>query len=157
MYFWVFILPHVPFANMEEAGFITFTAVSHQGGIKTIWLHFYGAVMSSIFITLYQNSRMLWWLYKLNTLSVVFHHKNFVAAERQQLDKWCWNLSQGSAFHIFKCTLWLPCLSDTFCLLSFDRVSADLAYLTTGNNITVSWAIDADGLLSASFLSVLQT
>ena len=36
--------------KMEEAGFMTYTAASHQGAIEMIWLHFYGAVTSSIFI-----------------------------------------------------------------------------------------------------------
>ena len=40
----------VPFANMEGAGFVIYTAARHQGAIEMIWLHFWGAVMSSIFI-----------------------------------------------------------------------------------------------------------
>ena len=36
--------------DLEEAGFMTCTAASQQMAIKMIWLHFYGAVMSSIFI-----------------------------------------------------------------------------------------------------------
>lgn len=43
-------------------------------------------------------------------------------------------------------------LSDMFCLLSFDQVSADFAYLSIGNKIIVLWAIDADGLSSTFFL-----
>ena len=43
-------LYHVPTANMEEAGFITYTAASHQVVINVLWLHFWGAVVSAIFI-----------------------------------------------------------------------------------------------------------
>ena len=39
--------------NMEEVGSMSCTAASQQGGVKTIGLHFYGAVMSSIFIYCY--------------------------------------------------------------------------------------------------------
>ena len=43
-------LVHIPFTNMNEAGFMTDIAVSHQVAIETLWSHFWGAVMSSIFI-----------------------------------------------------------------------------------------------------------
>lgn len=36
---------------MEEAGFMTYTAARHQGAIETFWLHFWGAVASSMFST----------------------------------------------------------------------------------------------------------
>ena len=35
---------------MEEEGFMTYPAASHQGEMQTLWLHFRGAVMSSILI-----------------------------------------------------------------------------------------------------------
>ena len=47
--FWVFSLAHVPSANMEGKGIMTYTSASHQGSIKMFWLHFWGAVMSSIY------------------------------------------------------------------------------------------------------------
>ena len=31
---------NVPSANMEEAGFMTWTAANHQGAIKMVWLQF---------------------------------------------------------------------------------------------------------------------
>ena len=34
----------------KEASFMTYTAASHQGPIETLRLHFWGAVMWSIFI-----------------------------------------------------------------------------------------------------------
>ena len=34
----------VPSTNMEEAGFMTYTAASHQVAIEMLWLHYYGAV-----------------------------------------------------------------------------------------------------------------
>lgn len=40
----------VPSINMEEAGFMTYTAASHQRAIKMCWLYFLGAFMSSSFI-----------------------------------------------------------------------------------------------------------
>ena len=43
-------LAHVLSANMERVGFMTCTTASHQGSIEMFWLHFWGAVMSSIFI-----------------------------------------------------------------------------------------------------------
>ncbi len=49
-WFWFLSLAHVPSANMEGAEFMSYTGASHQGAIKMIWLHFWGAVMSSIFI-----------------------------------------------------------------------------------------------------------
>ena len=36
--------------DMEDAGFMTNAAASHQGVTDMIWLHFGGAVMFSIFI-----------------------------------------------------------------------------------------------------------
>ena len=50
VYFNFFSLAHVPSTNMEGAGLMTYTAASHQGVIKMFWLHFWGAVMTSIFI-----------------------------------------------------------------------------------------------------------
>ena len=46
---WLFSLVHVPYTNMEEAGFITYTVASHQVAIETLWLHFSGTVMLYIF------------------------------------------------------------------------------------------------------------
>ena len=40
-----FILVHVPSANMEDTGFMAYTATNHQGAIRTPWLHFWGAVI----------------------------------------------------------------------------------------------------------------
>ena len=37
----------VPSANVEEAGFMDYTAVSRQVALKTLWLHFRGEVMPS--------------------------------------------------------------------------------------------------------------
>ncbi len=53
VYLLTYLLTHffsLAHANMEVAGFMTYTAASHQGAIKMFWLHFWGAVMSSIFI-----------------------------------------------------------------------------------------------------------
>ena len=36
-------LVHIPSANREDAGFITYSAGSHQGVIKTLWLHVFGS------------------------------------------------------------------------------------------------------------------
>ena len=41
---------HVPLIDMEEEGLVTYTAASQQEAIKRVWLHFWGAVMSSTFI-----------------------------------------------------------------------------------------------------------
>lgn len=49
---WLIICIYIyiyPSANMERAGFMT-TAPGHQGVIKRLWLHFWGPLMSSIFI-----------------------------------------------------------------------------------------------------------
>ena len=35
---------HVPLANMEGAGFMTYSTTSHQWTIKMFWVHFWGAV-----------------------------------------------------------------------------------------------------------------
>ena len=35
---------------MEEVGSMNYTAASHQGATKIVWLHFWGTVISSIFI-----------------------------------------------------------------------------------------------------------
>ena len=43
-------LVHVPSSNMDEAWFMTYTAASHQGAIKMIWVPFCRAFMASIFI-----------------------------------------------------------------------------------------------------------
>ncbi|XP_069370055.1 uncharacterized protein gramd2b [Paralichthys olivaceus] len=43
-------LARIPSANMEEAGFMIYTAASHQVANKLLWLHYWEAVMSSIFI-----------------------------------------------------------------------------------------------------------
>ncbi len=45
---WLYILAHVPSADMEGAGFMTYTGTSHQGAIQMLRLHFWGAVMLSI-------------------------------------------------------------------------------------------------------------
>ncbi len=37
-------------ANMQGVGFMNYTVASQQGAIEMFWLHFWGAVMSSIFI-----------------------------------------------------------------------------------------------------------
>ena len=42
---WLFVQS----TNMKELGFMTDTAASHQVAIKMLWLHFWGASMSSIF------------------------------------------------------------------------------------------------------------
>ena len=39
MYVVFFSLAHVPSANMEGAGLMTYTAASHQGANKMFWLH----------------------------------------------------------------------------------------------------------------------
>ena len=44
----LFRLLHVPSINMEEVGFKTYTAASHQAASETLWLHFCRAVISSI-------------------------------------------------------------------------------------------------------------
>ena len=44
-FIWLFSLVHVPSANMEDAGFVT-----QQGAMEMLWLYFWGAVTSSIFI-----------------------------------------------------------------------------------------------------------
>ena len=41
---------HVPSTNMQEAGFMIYTTANHQGAIKALWLHFWEAVTSSIFM-----------------------------------------------------------------------------------------------------------
>ena len=46
--FWLFRLVHLPSANVEEAGFITYTAASQQRAIQMIWLHCWGSVSWSI-------------------------------------------------------------------------------------------------------------
>ena len=46
----LFSFVHVQSSNMEEVGFITQTAASHKVVIKTLWLHFLGAFISSIFL-----------------------------------------------------------------------------------------------------------
>ncbi len=45
-----FSLAHVPSASMGRAGVMTYTAADCQGAIKMFWLHFWGAVMFSIFL-----------------------------------------------------------------------------------------------------------
>ena len=45
-----FLFVHVPSTNMEGAGLMTSTAVSRQRAMEIFWLHFWGAVMTSIFI-----------------------------------------------------------------------------------------------------------
>ena len=44
-------LSHVPSANMEGVGLMTYTAASQMGAIKTFWLHFWGAFTMSIVFT----------------------------------------------------------------------------------------------------------
>lgn len=39
-----------PSANMEGEAFMSHTAASHQGAIDTFWLHFCGALLSSIIL-----------------------------------------------------------------------------------------------------------
>ena len=46
---WLFVLVHRPSTNMEEVEFMTYTAASQQGAIKTLWLNFKGAVIADIF------------------------------------------------------------------------------------------------------------
>ena len=46
-------LPHVPSTNMEEAGFMAYTAASQQGAIEMFWLHYGGAHRLSTFYTVY--------------------------------------------------------------------------------------------------------
>lgn len=41
---------HVPFANVNGAGFMICTEAGHQGAITMSWPHFLGALMSPIFI-----------------------------------------------------------------------------------------------------------
>lgn len=38
-------------AHMAAAGFMTYTAAGHQGAVEIFWLHFRGAVRSSMFST----------------------------------------------------------------------------------------------------------
>ena len=46
VYFGFFSLAHVSSSNMEEAGFMTNTAASHQVAITMLWLRFRGAFMT---------------------------------------------------------------------------------------------------------------
>ena len=58
---WLFSLVLVPNINTEEAGVMTYTVAGHQRAIKAHWLHFWKAVMSSIFIlSLYESHKHLW-------------------------------------------------------------------------------------------------
>lgn len=41
----------VPFTNMEESGFMTYTAARHLGATETVLLHLGRAVRSSMFST----------------------------------------------------------------------------------------------------------
>ena len=50
MYFDFLVLAHVRFTNKEEAGSMTYTAARQQGAMKRLWLHFWVAVMSSVFV-----------------------------------------------------------------------------------------------------------
>ena len=56
---WGLSRSNVPSTNMEEAGFMTFTSASHQGAIKMMWLHYWAAVMLSIFL-------FTLWLWQIN-------------------------------------------------------------------------------------------
>ena len=38
-------LAHALYANMEEAGYVSFIAATHKGAIKMFWLHLWGAVI----------------------------------------------------------------------------------------------------------------
>ena len=44
---------------MEEAGFMSHMATNHQGAIKTLWLHFWGAVKAHIFIHIVKPDQQL--------------------------------------------------------------------------------------------------
>ena len=44
---WFFSPFYVPSTNMEDTGFMTYTAASQQGAINTFWLHFLGEVLLS--------------------------------------------------------------------------------------------------------------
>ena len=44
------VKPKHLFSSVEEAGFMTYAAASHQGAIEMFWLIFGGAVTLSIFI-----------------------------------------------------------------------------------------------------------
>ena len=47
----LFCLGHVPSVNMEEAGFMTYNAASHQGAIETLWLQLYEtSSVSTVFL-----------------------------------------------------------------------------------------------------------
>lgn len=41
-------LTHIPSAYMEGTGLLNLTAVSYQEAFRMFWLHFWGAVMTSI-------------------------------------------------------------------------------------------------------------
>ena len=58
MYFDFSILAYVPSTNMEEAGFLTFTATSHQRAVKRC-CHSSGAVLSSTLYTDYGGYRAI--------------------------------------------------------------------------------------------------
>ena len=45
-----FVLVHVPSTNIDEEGFMGYTAASHQEVINAVWLHFWSLTMLSIFI-----------------------------------------------------------------------------------------------------------
>ena len=69
---WLFSLVLVANYNMVEAGFMTYTVASHQEAIRTLWLHFWGTITSSIFIY------SLWMTVSVHLLSALTYFKTFL-------------------------------------------------------------------------------
>ena len=83
------------FINMEEAGIRSYTTASHQGVIKMIWFHFWGAVMSAIFICgllfggALRNLRViihLWWIKLLSQTWLLHRDWSKVVMWHMQLE-----------------------------------------------------------------------
>ena len=87
----------------EEAEFMTYTAASPQGEIKMLWLHFWGTVMSTIYL---YSSVSLEWDRVLMQISVHFSLQSL--CQRRHLKLLCVVcyvfpvlLNRPSAFSLF--------------------------------------------------------
>ena len=92
---WLFSFAHVPFNNIEEANFVTYTAASHLGVIKMIWLLFLGSCHIAHLYNLW-DTRPTWYVHVLNIFKVpqiyILHNKSHLKPPLSWLSSDCFFL-----------------------------------------------------------------
>ena len=95
-----------PSANMEGAGFTTYTAASHQGVIEVFWLHFWEAVKPSILVTKWLLRSILFSIMCHVTLNLINLEIKFASDVQSHVSLNTWYLSIKRIYTFFHDFCW---------------------------------------------------